>query len=82
MKTVTRCEVLEADPQTLGIIRHNLIVERMKLDKFFSVFLDSVEMDDQDTSTMEWITYREMLKEYSRVEHLIKTTDNRIRHYV
>lgn len=56
-------------------IKNTLVVEKMKLDKFFSVFLDSAEMDEEDVNTPEWVTYREMLKNYERVNTLITATD-------
>ena len=61
--------------QSLRNLRNGLVVDKMKLDKFFSIFLDSVEMDLDDTTTPEWITYKQMIKEYHRVERLITTTD-------
>lgn len=62
------------DTDTIQQYHMQLIVEKMKLDKFFSIFLDRNELDDNDTDTLEWKTYRMMTKEYERVEDLIKTT--------
>lgn len=73
-------DITNAGPNQLIDIRNQLVVEKMKLDKFFSVFLDESEMDDQDTNTPEWVTYREMLKSYERVNQLIKSTDYYIKH--
>lgn len=64
-----------ADRSRLFEIKSKLIVEKMKLDRFFSIFLDKYEMDEDNTDTPEWFTYREMTKEYDRVERLLKTTD-------
>lgn len=63
------------DKQSLAKLRSGLVIEKMKLDKFFSIFLDSVEMDPNETTTPEWFTYKQMIKEYQRVERLITTTD-------
>lgn len=73
-------DITNAGPTQLINIRNQLVVEKMKLDKFFSVFLDESEMDEQDTNTPEWVTYREMLKSYERVNQLIKSTDYYIKH--
>lgn len=61
-------------------IRNKLYNDRMKMDKFFSVFLENNEMDEEDLNTPEWITYREMLKDYERVQSLILRTNYRIEH--
>lgn len=73
-------DITNAGPNQLIDIRNQLVVEKMKMDKFFSVFLDESEMDEQDTNTPEWVTYREMLKSYERVNQLIKSTDYYIKH--
>lgn len=75
-------DITSAAPSQLHGIRTQLIVEKMKMDKFFSIFLDNNEMDDQDTNTPEWATYREMIKSYERLNHLIKSTDYYIAHRV
>ena len=77
---ITRSEIHNAGPEQLLTIRDQLIVEKMKLDKFFSIFLDENEMDDDNTNSPEWVTYREMLKSYERVNQLIKSTDYYISH--
>lgn len=79
---ITLTQIVNATPNQLPGIRGELIVEKMKLDKFFSVFLDENEMDDNDTTTPEWVTYHEMLKTYERVNQLIKSTDYYISHRV
>jgi hypothetical protein len=37
------------------------------------VFLDSTELDDEDLTSDDWLTYKEMLKEYERVDKLLIT---------
>lgn len=82
MSTITQKQLYEASADQLDAIRTQLIVDKMKMDKFFSIFLDESEMDDQDTTTAEWTTYREMLKSYERINQLIKSTDYYISHRV
>lgn len=72
---ITLRDVAVASRPQLFEIKSNLIIEKMKLDKFFSVFLDKYEMDEDNLNTPEWITYKEMTKEYDRVERLLKTAD-------
>jgi hypothetical protein len=56
--------------------RQTLIVERMKLDKFFSMFLEKFErkMDPDSTDTPVWKLYKNKLKEYEKVSHELRTT--------
>lgn len=57
--------------------RHQLVVEKMKLDKFFSMFLEKFErkMDPDNTNTPVWKLYKQKLKEYDKINHGIKTAD-------
>ena len=58
-----------------GIInqQHQLLVEKMRLDKFFSLFLDKFErkMDPENTDTPIWKLYKTKLKEYADVQQAI-----------
>lgn len=72
---ITLREVATASRDSLYEIKSELIIDKMKLDKFFSVFLDENEMEENNLDTPEWFTYREMLKNYDRVNQLLKTTD-------
>jgi hypothetical protein len=49
----------------------------MKLDKFFTMFLDKFEkqMDPDNTNTPIWKLYKTKLKEYDKVSYDIKATD-------
>jgi hypothetical protein len=78
---ITLQEISSASYDKLQEIKNDLIVQKMKLDRFFSVFLDSVELSDENVGDDNWITYREMLKDYNEVEHLIRTTDYYIGQY-
>jgi hypothetical protein len=57
--------------------RQNLIVEKMKLDKFFSMFLEKFErkMDPDNTNTPIWNLYKSKLKEYDKLNHGIRTAE-------
>ncbi len=57
-------------------LRDKKIVEKMKLDKFFSMFLSAYELDaddDVDESPL-WKLYKQKLKEYQNVENTINRT--------
>lgn len=72
---ITLREVAAADRSNLFNIKSQLQIEKMKLDRFFSIFLEENEMDEDLLDTPVWFTYREMLKEYDRVDQLLKTAD-------
>lgn len=74
-------DITSAPYGDLRVIKNNLIVQKMKLDKFFSVFLDNVELSEENVGDDNWVTYREMLKDYDQVNHLIRTTDYYIGQY-
>lgn len=55
--------------------RHNeLILQKMKLDKFFSMYLEKFErqMDSDKTDTPVWKLYKSKMKEYEKVDYEIK----------
>jgi hypothetical protein len=55
---------------------NSLQIEKMKLDKFFSMFLEKFErkMDPDNTDTSIWKLYKAKLKEYDKVSQEIKNT--------
>ena len=57
--------------------RHELVVQRMKMDRFFTLFLDKFErkMDPDKPNTPIWKLYKSKTKEYSELESVIKTAD-------
>lgn len=59
--------------------RNELIIQKMKMDKFFSVFLDTHDLTEENTCTPEWHTYKAMLNDYEKLNASIKTTDYYIR---
>lgn len=79
---ITLRDVATAGRSQLFEMKSQLIIDKMKLDRFFSVFLDKYEMDEDDVDTPEWFTYREMTKEYDRIDRLLKTTDFYIKQHV
>ena len=64
--------------QELEDLRDKKIIEKMKLDKFFSMFLDAygaaLDSENIDNTHPLWKLYREKLKEYDQVETTINRT--------
>jgi hypothetical protein len=56
---------------------NSLQIEKMKLDKFFSMFLEKFErkMDADKTDTPVWKLYKTKLKEYEKVNQELKAVD-------
>jgi hypothetical protein len=56
---------------------NSLQIEKMKLDKFFSMFLEKFErkMDSDKTDTPIWKLYKTKLKEYDKVSQELKNTE-------
>jgi hypothetical protein len=56
---------------------NSLQIEKMKLDKFFSMFLEKFErkMDADKTDTPVWKLYKAKLKEYEKVNQELKHTE-------
>lgn len=65
------------DTETISQIYITLLNQKMKLDKFFSMFLDKLgdKMDADETDTPVWKLYREKTKEYSELEQAIKAAN-------
>lgn len=65
------------DKSELKHKRENLKVEKMKLDKFFSMYLDKFgsKMDSDKTDTKVWALYKVKLKEYGDLSTQIKHLD-------
>lgn len=63
----------ERNYNAIAEIQNNLFVERMKMDKFFSMFLDKFErkMDPDNTNTPVWKLYKAKLKEYAELQQAI-----------
>lgn len=76
---ITKSDIAQASPEQLIEYRGQLAVARMRMDKFFSVFLNENELPE-DTETLAWKTYKGMLEEYETLQSLIKTTEYYISH--
>lgn len=52
----------------------DLIIKKMKLDKFFTMYLDkfSNKMDPSKPNTNIWKLYNDKMKEYSDVDYQLK----------
>jgi hypothetical protein len=78
MTTIQELSNLAGDRNYAAIqeARMNLIIERMKMDKFFSLFLDKFErkMDPDNTDTPIWKLYKKKLKEYEELQRSIKSS--------
>lgn len=57
--------------------RSDLVIEKMKLDKFFSMYLEKFErkMDPEKTNTPIWNLYKKKLKEYDEINRNIRACD-------
>lgn len=66
-----------ANKQQLIDEQSMLMTDKMKLDKFFSLFLDKVgsKMDADNLNTPIWKLYKEKLNEYEKVTRRIKVLE-------
>lgn len=57
--------------------QQTLHIEKMKLDRFFSMYLDKFgsKMDPEKPNTKIWALYKTKLKEYDEVSRKIKHLD-------
>lgn len=55
---------------------NDLLLQKMHLDKFFSMFLEKFDrkMDPDNTNTPIWKLYKSKLKEYEKLDREIKAT--------
>ena len=78
--------VNHADPSaTITELHQVFIIEKMKLDKYFSVFLDENETEmnqSENFDSASWQTYREKLKEYDAIERLVTHSKYYLTKYV
>jgi hypothetical protein len=58
-------------------VHSQLVIDRMKLDKFFSMYLTKFErkMDPEKTNTPVWDLYKKKMKEYGELERTIKAAE-------
>lgn len=63
--------------ESLYTLYNEYIVQKMKLDKYFSEFLEENEKEMNESINFDspaWITYRKKLKEYDEVDKFIART--------
>jgi hypothetical protein len=63
--------------ESLYTLYNKYIVQKMKLDKYFSEFLEENEKEMNESINFDspaWITYRKKLKEYDEVDKFIART--------
>ena len=64
--------------------KNQLVVEKMKMDKFFSMYLEKFErkMDPEKTNTPIWDLYKKKVKEYNALNQEIRNCEYWITKYV
>jgi hypothetical protein len=77
---ITKQQIARANKTELESIMGSLIVSKMKIDRFFSIFLDKFPMDADELDTPVWKTYKMMLEEYDRIKNLTATTEYYLSH--
>ena len=67
----------QSNPNELHKLLTTCIGERMKMDKFFTMYLDKFEkkMNPDMTDTPVWNLYKTKLKEYEDIQRAIKLSD-------
>jgi hypothetical protein len=67
----------DRNPAGIQNIYTELLTDRMKLDKFFTMYLDKFErkMDPEKTNTPIWALYKKKLKEYGELQQTIKAAE-------
>lgn len=65
------------DYAAIECLKQDMQVEKMKMDKFFTMFLDKFEkkMNPDITNTKVWDLYKAKMKEYENISRAIKLTD-------
>ena len=74
MLQITFDDLSKASKSELKKHKYDLITDQMKLNKFFSTFLAETPLNDRNTETPEWLTYRMMIENYDRIDQLIRAT--------
>jgi hypothetical protein len=66
----------DRDYNGIADLQNELTIKRMKLDKFFTLFLDKFEkkMNPDVTNTPVWNLYKTKLKEYESIQRSITLT--------
>ena len=74
-------DLARADKPTLQKMYSDLIKQRMRMDKFFSMFLEKFErkMDHEKANTPIWSLYKKKAEEYSKLNTLIKSAEYQLK---
>lgn len=64
-------ELSRMNKENLIEVKNNLVLDKMRLDKFFSIFLNENELDHDIPNTPQWQTYKEKLSDYQDLSKLI-----------
>ena len=75
MKKFNISRIAHSNYSQLKTLREELIIEKMKMDKYFTIFLDNNPLRDDVLDTPEWSEYHAKFKEYHILNTLLKTTD-------
>jgi hypothetical protein len=64
--------------------RHELLVQKMKLDKFFTMYLDKfdTQMDSERPNTPVWKLFKKKSAEYTKLCQEIRNVEYWIKKYV
>ena len=64
--------------------RHELLMQKMKLDKFFTMYLDKFDkqMDSEKPNTPVWKLFKKKSDEYSKLNQEIRNVEYWIKKYV
>jgi hypothetical protein len=64
--------------------RHELLMQKMKLDKFFTMYLDKFDkqMDSEKPNTPVWKLFKKKSAEYSKLNQEIRNVEYWIKKYV
>lgn len=76
-------DLARADKASLNTMYSDLLKERMRQDKFFSMFLEKFErkMDHENTKTPIWTLYKKKREAYAKLDSLIKSAEYQLRKY-
>ena len=56
-----------------------LLIERARMDKYFSILLDENDLDEQPTNSPAWLTYKSKLTDYSLLNLRIRSIEMKIK---
>jgi len=70
-----------ADAQKTAAEISDLRIHKMKMDRVFTVYLESCLLDPEQQGSAEWTAYRELMKLYADIERNITTREYKLKHY-